>query len=302
MKKNNLPVMLTSMFVLLSSGLFTISSSEAQVPCYNVCQKTIIDRDCWGTSAQSVEFIYITCEGQCPNEEHIRTECPCTWEMWVKINETDCDGKSTYIEQKVDDFPCGTNPKPDEHYTWPCVTPYGQSDYKKRSASYEIRRNNCECESYHDVYYQYIDMGCHSHKCKKTVTREFCDGSIIEDPPEYIEVPCPGNVSCPPDSVVTDTVCHYECGVTTTYYDCDDPETIDYVEPMQTVTYTYNCIHHDMPVCPPHEEFFEDCDDLITDKELRPYKIQRRVVRDYELLWKDCSKAVRTSTVYEMVE
>jgi hypothetical protein len=292
MKKNNILVILTGVFVILPYVIFTTFSCRAQVTCYNICQKTTEITDCSGAVTKTVEFLNITCEQACPSDEHYRTVCPCTWEMWRKMTEIDCDGKTIYTEQKIDDFPCGTDPKPDENVTVPCVTPYGLSNFIKINAQYEIRQNNCVCDEFQDVHYQYLDMGCRYHGCRKIVTREFCDGSIVQDPPVYIEVPCPG--ICPPDELITDTICQYECGQITTYYDCDDPTIIDYVEPLQAFTYTYNCSNHDTPVCPPDEVFYEDCDFL---KDI--YK--RKVIREYNLLRKDCTKAIRISTVYEMV-
>jgi hypothetical protein len=295
MEKNNILVMFTSMFVFLSSLILLPPACNAQIPCYNICQKTIVQKDCWGAVNQTVEFLNITCEQVCPSEEHVRTVCPCTWEMWRQITETDCEGKTTYSEQKINDYPCGTDPIPDENVTIPCVKPDGLSGFITLKTHYVIHQNNCVCDEFTDIYYTFIDMGCHSHTCRKVVTREFCDGSIVTDPPVNTEVPCPG--VCPPDELFTDTVCQYECGLITTYYDCDDPETVDYVEPMQTVTFTYNCSNHDIPFCPSDEEVFEECDIYGCLNE----KFQRKVVREYRLLRKDCTKATRISTVYEMV-
>lgn len=297
MKKGNLLVLSAGMLVLFSAVFFPVCRCTAQVvPCYNICQKTVIDRDCWGNTTQTVEFINIACDQECPVDEHIRTVCPCTWEMWREITETDCDGKTSYSQQKIGDYPCGTDPVSDKSYTIPCSDINKQSGLIHRSEKYFIHQNNCICEEFHDVHYQYINMDCKLY-CKKTVVREYCNGSFSEDPPEYVEIPCPGD--CLPDTTIIDTVCQFECGVITTYYNCDDPETVDYVEPMKTMAYTYNCSGHEAPVCPPDEEYFEDCDVVITGKDLEPQQFKRKVARKYILLWKECTKAIKIITTYE---
>jgi hypothetical protein len=293
MKKNKILVTLTSIFGLLSSVLFIISSCGAQVPCNNICQKIFLYKDCWGAINQSVEFVSIPCDQNCPSDEHVKTECPCTWEMWRQITGIDCDGTTNYTEQKIDDFPCGTTPNPDENITLPCVKPDGQSDFKKYKIHYVIRQNNCVCDEYTDITYQFIDMDCHSHTCRKMVTTEFCDGSIVKAPPAYVEVLCPG--TCPPNEVIADSICQYECGLTITYYACDDSAKINYIEPMRIFTYTYNCSNHDIPFCPPDQVLFEDCDMV----KFNIYK--RKVVREYKLIREECIKAIRISTNYEMI-
>jgi hypothetical protein len=296
MKKNPVQFTLRFLIVFLITAVWISSAVRAQIPCYNVCQKTMVLKGCNGESTQSVEFINISCDQGCPPDEHTQGKCPCTWEMWREITEVDCEGVTHYSVQKLDDFPCGTNPKPDESYTIPCNLPNGPSSMIHRSEKYMIHQNNCVCDEYSDVTYQFIDMDCHKKKCKKTVTKEFCDGSIVHEEAILIDVPCPGD--CPPDEHYADTVCYYDCGVISTYYDCDDPETVDYVEPMQIVTYTYNCSNHDIPICPADEEFFEDCDIYGCLNE----KFQRKVTREYHLERKDCTKAVRIDTVYELAE